>query len=98
MARKPGIIRNNACGISAKGNKFWQRKKKMFELRRATLPRERVSGLELRHYTQRYICIYTPIYIYAYIQRGSCVHTEKYFWNLIKSTPNRIVFTIFRLI
>ena len=27
-----------------------------------------------------------------------CLHTEKYFWNLIKSNPNQIVFTIFRLI
>ena len=44
-----------------------------------------------------YILVYTYIFLPEFVQRED-LHTEKYFRNLIKSTMNQIVFTIFRLI
>ena len=73
------------------------------------LPKKITLKNHLRHHaqpvnlnlarTEKYIwknfCM--EIYIQLFIA-NSCVHTEKYFWNLNKSNRNQIVFTIFELI
>ena len=50
-----------------------------------------------------YLCYIYYIYINIYLDISDInwwklVHTEKYFLNFVKSDPNQIVFTIFRLI